>query len=60
MNFEIRTLEIFDRQAKRLAKHYASFRQDYINLLQELQDIHHAPKEPDKALWGHDVFRFLV
>ncbi|MBQ9642122.1 MAG: type II toxin-antitoxin system RelE/ParE family toxin [Bacteroidaceae bacterium] len=38
MNFEIRTLEVFDRQAKRLAKHYTSFRQDYINLLQELQE----------------------
>ena len=37
MSFEIRTLENFDRQAKRLAKHYASFRDDYKILLEELQ-----------------------
>ena len=29
MSFEIRTIEAFDRQAKRLSKHYASFREDY-------------------------------
>ena len=37
MSFEIRTIENFDRQAKRLAKHYASFRDDYKALLDELQ-----------------------
>lgn len=37
MNFEIRTIEVFDRQAKRLAKHYPSFRADFANLLKELQ-----------------------
>lgn len=37
MSFEIRTIEIFDRQAKRLAKHYASFRDDFKTLLEELQ-----------------------
>lgn len=28
MSFEIRTIANFDRQAKRLAKHYESFRDD--------------------------------
>lgn len=37
MSFEIRTLENFDRQAKRLAKHYASFRDDYKTLLEDLR-----------------------
>ena len=37
MSFEIRTIENFDRQAKRLAKHYASFRDDFKTLLEELQ-----------------------
>lgn len=35
MSFKIRTIEIFDRQAKRLAKHYMSFRNDYKTLLEE-------------------------
>lgn len=38
MSFEIRTIEVFDRQARRLAKHYASFKQDYANLLKELHE----------------------
>ena len=38
MSFEIRTIENFDRQAKRLAKHYASFRDDFKTLLEELQE----------------------
>lgn len=36
MSFEIRTIEVFDRQAKRLSKHYASFRDDFKTLLEEL------------------------
>lgn len=38
MSFEIRTIEVFDRQAKRLAKRYPSFRNDYVELLKELQN----------------------
>ena len=37
MSFEISTIENFDRQAKRLAKHYASFREDFKTLLEELR-----------------------
>ena len=37
MSFEISTIENFDRQAKRLAKHYASFRDDYKTLLEDLR-----------------------
>ena len=37
MSFEIKTIEVFDRQAKRLAKHYASFKQDYKDFLDELR-----------------------
>ena len=38
MSFEIRTIDVFDRQAKRMAKRYASFRDDYAELLKELKD----------------------
>ena len=37
MSFEIKTIEVFDRQAKRLAKHYVSFKQDYKDFLDELR-----------------------
>lgn len=37
MSFEISTIENFDRQAKRLSKHYASFRDDFKSLLEELR-----------------------
>ena len=37
MSFEIKTIEVFDRQAKRLAKHYAFFKQDYKDFLDELR-----------------------
>ena len=37
MSFEIKTIEVFDRQAKRLAKRYASFKQDYKDFLDELR-----------------------
>lgn len=37
MSFEISTIEIFDRQAKRLSKHYPSFRDDYKDLLEKLR-----------------------
>ncbi len=37
MSFEISTIEVFDRQAKRLSKHYASFREDYKSLLEMLR-----------------------
>ena len=37
MSLEIRAIENFNRQAKRLAKHYASIRDDYKTLLEELQ-----------------------
>ena len=37
MSFEIKTIEVFDRQAKRLAKHYTSFKQDYKVFLDELR-----------------------
>ena len=38
MSFRIRTIENFDRQAKKLAKHYPSFREDYAKLLDELRE----------------------
>ena len=37
MSFEISTIESFDRQAKRLSKHYPSFRDDYKELLEMLR-----------------------
>ena len=37
MSFEISTIENFDRQAKRLSKHYPSFRDDYKGLLEMLR-----------------------
>lgn len=36
MSCEIITIENFDRQAKKLAKHYVSFRNDFAKLLDEL------------------------
>ena len=36
MSFEIKTIENFDRQAHRLAKHYPTFREDYKTLLEVL------------------------
>ena len=38
MSFEIKTIENFDRQARKLAKHYPSFREDYKTLLKELRE----------------------
>lgn len=38
MSFKISTIEVFDRQAHRLAKHYASFKDDLGNLLKDLHD----------------------
>lgn len=37
MSFEIRTIENFDRQAKKLAKHYHSFKDDFESFLKELE-----------------------
>ena len=37
MSFEIRTIENFDRQAKKLAKHYHSFKNDFEGFLKELE-----------------------
>lgn len=37
MSFEIKTIENFDRQAHRLAKHYPSFREDYKALIGKLK-----------------------
>ena len=37
MNFSIKTTADFERAAKRLRKKYASFKQDYIKLLDELR-----------------------
>ena len=37
MSFEIKTTDIFERQAKKLAKHYVSFKEDYSRLLEELR-----------------------
>lgn len=37
MNFEIRTIDNFDRQAHKLARHYPSFRDDFKTLLEDLK-----------------------
>ena len=37
MSFEIRTIENFDRQAKKLAKRYHSFNDDFEDFLKELK-----------------------
>ena len=37
MSFEIKTTDIFERQAKKLARHYVSFKEDYAKLLEELR-----------------------
>lgn len=37
MNYRIESSGSFDREVKRLAKHYASFKMDYKLLLQELE-----------------------
>ena len=37
MNYEIETSASFDREAKRLGKHYTSFKDDYNKLLEELR-----------------------
>lgn len=42
MNYSIKTIEAFERAAKRLRKKYVSFKQDYIRLLDELKDNPHA------------------
>jgi hypothetical protein len=36
MSYKITTIEVFDRQARKLARHYASFKDDYETLLEEL------------------------
>ena len=38
MSFRISTIEAFDKQAHRLAKRYASFKDDYVQLLNELRE----------------------
>ena len=38
MSYRIRTIEVFDRQAKRLAKRYTSFRDDFADLLKHLNN----------------------
>ena len=38
MSYKIRTIENFDRQAKKLAKHYESFRTDFEKFLGELSN----------------------
>ena len=38
MSYKISTIEVFDRQARRLAKHYPSFRDDYRHFLADLQE----------------------
>ena len=37
MNYSIETSASFDREFKRLAKHYSSFKSDYASLLDELE-----------------------
>ena len=37
MSYSIRTIDVFDRQAKFLAKHYPSFRNDLADFLKALQ-----------------------
>ena len=37
MNYSIETSDSFDKEAKRLKKHYSSFKEDYEALLQELE-----------------------
>ena len=38
MSYEIRTLPVFDKEIKRLAKKYVSLKSDYQNLLRELYE----------------------
>lgn len=38
MNYSIESSESFDKEVKRLVKHYPSFKKDYKSLLQELED----------------------
>ena len=38
MSYKISTIEVFDRQARQLAKHYPSFRDDYRQFLADLQE----------------------
>ena len=38
MSYKISTIEVFDRQAHQLAKHYPSFRDDYRQFLADLQE----------------------
>lgn len=37
MNYNILVKPTFEREAKRMAKHYASFKKDYENLINELE-----------------------
>ena len=37
MNYKIESSASFDKEAKRLQKHYASFKEDYLKLLDELE-----------------------
>lgn len=37
MNYEIIVKPTFQREAKRLAKHYSSFKNDYVSLLEQLE-----------------------
>lgn len=38
MNYSIETSDSFDKEAKRLKKHYASFKEDYAALIKELEE----------------------
>ena len=37
MNYEIIVKPTFQREAKRLAKHYSSFKEDFVSLIDDLE-----------------------
>ena len=55
MSFDVRTIPPFDRQAKRLAKRYASLRQDLATLIESL---HHDPQQGDAL--GNGTYKLRV
>jgi len=38
MNYKVKSIEVFERQAKRLVKKYASLKQELLTLIQELKE----------------------
>lgn len=55
MNFKVKTLSVFERQAKRLMKKFPSLKKEIRNLINELRE------EPEKGIYiGHNCYKIRI